>query len=371
LTEERASFGTVDVMKILLLAIVASVAYAKEEGAKELFSEEQGMNLVLDDKGVHTIIEGDIVLDKREKKAMDMMKSHPNIAFDVSRTGKWVGGVVPYVITQANGRAKAAISAAIADFHKYTCLKFVQRTNQRDFISIIAGGGCYSYIGRIGGKQDLSLGSGCEYKSTAIHEFMHALGFWHEQSRRDRDNYVTINYSNIPVAFRRQFDKYQPSQAKTHGFRYDKQSVMHYSRTAFGSGKVTIYSKSNYNEVLGNRNGMTSIDIAQIKAQYNCAGNGTSTTTSKPTNQPATTASPPSGEDNHDFCPLIRSFCHKDIWVEENCVKTCHGCDHAENKYHNDAYCTYWADKRGFCHKRFVSWMKRNCAKACCEVGVF
>ena len=52
-------------------------------------------------------------------------------------------------------------------------------------------------IGRQGGKQQISLGRGCGYKGVAIHEMMHALGFYHEQSRLDRDNYITFNWNNI------------------------------------------------------------------------------------------------------------------------------------------------------------------------------
>ena len=56
---------------------------------------------------------------------------------------------------------------------------------------------CWSQVGKRGGKQQLSLGSGCENKGRAIHELMHALGFLHEQSRQDRDEHVIILYQNI------------------------------------------------------------------------------------------------------------------------------------------------------------------------------
>ena len=58
---------------------------------------------------------------------------------------------------------------------------------------------CWSYVGKQNGAgQDLSLQSpGCLRKDIIMHEFMHALGFWHEQSRPDRDEFVRILWENI------------------------------------------------------------------------------------------------------------------------------------------------------------------------------
>lgn len=45
--------------------------------------------------------------------------------------------------------------------------------------------------------QDLYLGSNCYYKGVVLHEMNHATGFYHEQSRPDRDKYVQVNWDNI------------------------------------------------------------------------------------------------------------------------------------------------------------------------------
>lgn len=63
---------------------------------------------------------------------------------------------------------------------------------------------CWSYVGRFGGTQIVSLqppdekGPNClGSEGRAIHELLHALGIFHEQSRADRDKFVKIHLENV------------------------------------------------------------------------------------------------------------------------------------------------------------------------------
>lgn len=74
---------------------------------------------------------------------------------------------------------------------------------------------CYSSIRRQGSKQRISLARGCmENLGSIQYEIMHTLGFFHEQSRTDRDTYAAFNWDNIQgsadpeTAERRQFKAY-------------------------------------------------------------------------------------------------------------------------------------------------------------------
>lgn len=58
------------------------------------------------------------------------------------------------------------------------------------------------------------------------HEIGHALGFWHEQSRPDRDDHVTVLWENILEGYEHNF--YKRSDIIYHGVKYDIGSQMHY-----------------------------------------------------------------------------------------------------------------------------------------------
>ena len=65
----------------------------------------------------------------------------------------------------------------------------------------------------------------------AIHEIGHAIGLFHEQSRPDREQFVTIQWDNIATQNYDQFEAVDWTMAKTFNISYDFGSVMHYSAT--------------------------------------------------------------------------------------------------------------------------------------------
>ncbi|GIY23014.1 high choriolytic enzyme 1 [Caerostris extrusa] len=132
---------------------------------------------------------------------------------------------------------------------------------------------CWSFWGQLGnGEQKLSLGNGCEYMGTIVHELLHALGFEHEHNRSDRDDYLTINWENVEKQWYYAFQKLRPNENRLLT-PFDYNSIMLYGEEAFTKqwGLKTMVPK-NGQFLPGNyaKPGMTQSDIKRLNMLYNC-----------------------------------------------------------------------------------------------------
>ncbi|XP_069957441.1 zinc metalloproteinase nas-13-like [Cherax quadricarinatus] len=303
----------------------------------------------------------DFVADSPMDRFMSIFRTRRNAVISVSRL--WPNGIIPYIISSSYDMLeRGTIAMAIDHFHKNTCVRLVPRTTQKDYIHILKSYGCSSFVGRVGGAQMVSLGSECLYVGIIMHELMHVAGFWHEQSRPDRDNHITININNVQSGKWYNFEKYPWDRIQSLGIDYDLGSVMHYGPYAFAKDRnqPTIIPKKTGAEI-GQRRGFSKNDIKKLEALYNC-----SSETVKPvaTTSPVTTPLPEACEDNNEHCVTWakRGECTSNpSWMVVNCRKACRKCGKEcqdENKH-----CKVWAEAGECTHN--PSYMTIFCKLSC------
>jgi hypothetical protein len=153
-------------------------------------------------------------------------------------------------------------------------VRFIQRTTESYYIRIGEyGSGCYSYVGRIPldfQPQVINLGPGCARAHIVEHEMAHALGFFHEHTRGDRDAYVRVHWENIPPETAGNFEILENSRLR--GTTYDYFSVLHYPRRAFAINETrdTLEPLQENITETGNTQGVTPGDILKIRMLYRC-----------------------------------------------------------------------------------------------------
>lgn len=188
----------------------------------------------------------------------------------------WAWGSIPFEIAgELSAAQRQTILDAIAHVEARTAgTRFVARAGQGDYIRFVPGSGCSSPVGRQGGKQEIKLAPGCFTVGIVAHEILHSLGMWHEQSRCDRDTFVTIHWGNIQNDAKHNFEKKCPHPGwfwSPAGGRdvlaYDEGSVMHYGAFAFSSnGQATITSLRGL--PIGQRAGLSATDANTINLIY-------------------------------------------------------------------------------------------------------
>lgn len=164
--------------------------------------------------------------------------------------------------TTLNLTTKALIQQALAHWEAKTNIRFYNATDEPTvdptygfaypYVNFCDGTSNQSYVGRIGGRQDLTLVPyGCTV-GTVIHEIGHAIGLLHEQCRYDRDNYITVNTSNIGSDYLSNFTK---------------RTSNYYCIGSFDFGSVMLYSSYTGFEINSSIPSMTRKDGSVFLAQ--------------------------------------------------------------------------------------------------------
>lgn len=239
--------------------------------------------------------QGDMVMSDDEIKELEEPSRNSKIHIIASRY-QWAGGIVPFRIMESHFTQEQIdyIRLGLRNMEAVTCLRFVAYNPilHNDYVTVTGtSSGCFSQVGRRGtGEQILNLqniynGSsgletGCFWMTTIIHEFMHAIGFYHMQSATERDEYVEIVWDKIEPGTANNFNKYEANVIQTHGVEYDYGSIMHYGPTAFSvDGSPTILPLRDLNGlVMGQRVRMSESDILRMNRAY-CDGHVETTTT--------------------------------------------------------------------------------------------
>jgi hypothetical protein len=213
------------------------------------------------------IFEGDIVLGSvEEMERLVAEVDDTGITSAVIITGdqfRWPGGVVPFTL-DPDLPSVGRVNDAIAHWHDCTGIRFVERTDEQNFVTFRPGEGCSSPVGMRGEQQFITLAPGCD-KGSTIHEIGHAVGLWHEQSREDRDRFIRILFENIEAGKEHNFDQHITDGDDVG--RYDFGSIMHYDEFTFSKNdKPTIETLNG--ESIGQRSSLSDGDVQAVNFMY-------------------------------------------------------------------------------------------------------
>lgn len=199
------------------------------------------------------------------------------MAFATATADRWPLGRLPYLISDAfTASQRRSVDAAIRHWNQRTVVRLVAAGPSDVNYAVFqpAEGSCSSRVGMIGGEQAIRCDVGDGFsKGSVIHEIGHAVGYFHEHQRPDRDLFITINQDNIRD--RLPEEPFDPADQYTTRMGvlltdYDLGSIMHYPRTggfAVDPSEDIITPIDNDVEI-GQRDGLSPLDILGVCELY-------------------------------------------------------------------------------------------------------
>ena len=217
------------------------------------------------------IFQGDILLSKKEAESLVLFSDLPQLEARGTDDNSlyWSNGIIPYTFApDLPETLKTRILDAMSDWESNTPIRFVQRTDQSKYVSIVvlddsdtAGG--YSTLGCVSNAK-IKLKSTSSY-SLALHELGHTIGLIHEYERADRDDHIKIIRDEITDEFKYAFD---PRRSIHSVHPFDFRSIMIYSSTDFQKEKnatITTFDDDSFDW----RGTLSPLDIEIVNYIYN------------------------------------------------------------------------------------------------------
>ena len=219
----------------------------------------------------HYVFQGDVFLDKEKYEVVDKNTAASRVSGTNVNGRNWRDNKVYYKISSGLPNPQRVISA-ILNIESNTNIEFIERMNESDYIEIIKSEDVFAYstsIGRDGGNQKIGLRDDAS-SGNLIHEFCHALGMFHEHTRQDRDNYITVDFDHISeesnVIY--QYEIYTNNGYSGYDHEsFDFSSIMLYPSTYLNGGYSMVRS-SNGLSFSAQRNGLSFGDANLLNQIY-------------------------------------------------------------------------------------------------------
>ncbi|XP_013877050.1 meprin A subunit alpha [Austrofundulus limnaeus] len=252
--------------RILLLlgltAFASSFTIPQSHVIHEVYENGEDDNPILNKDSDTSLFEGDILISN-EKNALS------------DKRYRWKFPI-PYILgDDLDLNAKGCVHQAFEMYRLKSCVDFKPYEGEKTYIKFEKRGGCFSSVGDQQTGQILSLGPGCDHKAVVEHELLHALGFYHEQSRTDRDDYVDIWLDQVTPGLEHNFNKYNDDFITDQNTAYDYESIMHYRPFSFNKNESipTITTKiPEFYNIIGQYLDFSRMDTLRLNRMYNCSG---------------------------------------------------------------------------------------------------